>query len=113
VALRADGFILLRTRAERGLLGGMTEVPTTEWTQDFDSGNARAAAPLDAAWRKLAGAVTHTFTHFPLNLTVYVAHVPRATKAPAGTRWLALEDIPGAAFPNLMRKVIGHAMEPK
>jgi A/G-specific adenine glycosylase len=113
VAIRADGKLLTRQRPERGLLGGMTEVPTTEWTQDFDSGNARAAAPLDAAWRKLAGAVTHTFTHFPLNLTVYVAHVPRATKAPAGTCWLALEDIPGAAFPNLMRKVIGHAMEPK
>ena len=33
VALRADGHILLRTRAGTGLLGGMTEVPTTEWTQ--------------------------------------------------------------------------------
>ena len=33
VALRADGHILLRTRAATGLLGGMTEVPTTEWTQ--------------------------------------------------------------------------------
>jgi A/G-specific adenine glycosylase len=29
VARRADGFILMRTRPEKGLLGGMTEVPTT------------------------------------------------------------------------------------
>ena len=36
VVRRADGFVLLRTRPEKGLLGGMTEVPTTEWTKDFD-----------------------------------------------------------------------------
>ena len=31
VARRADGFVLVRTRPAKGLLGGMTEVPTTEW----------------------------------------------------------------------------------
>src|ERR1700683_1781708 len=36
VVRRADGFLLVRTRPAKGLLGGMTEVPTTEWTQDFD-----------------------------------------------------------------------------
>jgi A/G-specific adenine glycosylase len=113
VAIRADGKLLTRRRPERGLLGGMTEVPTTEWGQDFDSGHARAAAPCEAAWRKLPRAVTHTFTHFPLNLTVYVAHVPRATRAPRGMNWLALEDIPGAAFPNVMRKVIAEAIDIK
>ena len=91
----------------------MTEVPTTEWAHDFNSGTERAAAPLDAAWRKLPGAVTHTFTHFPLNLTVYVAHVPRSAKAPRGTHWLPLGDIPAAAFPNVMRKVIAAAIEIK
>src|SRR5215469_2050578 len=37
VALRADGCVLVRARAPRGLLGGMTEVPTTAWTADFDA----------------------------------------------------------------------------
>ena len=36
VAIRADGHVLVRRRAARGLLGGMTEVPTTEWHPDFD-----------------------------------------------------------------------------
>ena len=40
VARRADGFVLLRTRPAKGLLGGMTEVPTTEWTKDFDERGA-------------------------------------------------------------------------
>ena len=57
--------------------------------------------------------MTHTFTHFPLELTVYVAKVPRTTKAPHGMNWLALEDVAGAALPNVMRKVIAHAIEIK
>jgi A/G-specific adenine glycosylase len=113
VAIRADGKLLTRQRPERGLLGGMTEVPGTEWAQNFNSSTERAAAPLDAAWRKLPGAVTHTFTHFPLELTVYVAHVPRSTKAPRDMSWLAVSAIPAAAFPNVMRKVIAHAIEIK
>ena len=35
VARRADGFVLVRTRPAKGLLGGMTEVPTTEWAARF------------------------------------------------------------------------------
>ena len=32
VAVRADGAVLLRQRPDDGLLGGMTEVPGSEWT---------------------------------------------------------------------------------
>ncbi|MEA2930136.1 MAG: A/G-specific adenine glycosylase [Hyphomicrobiales bacterium] len=110
-AWRADGMLLVRKRPERGLLGGMTEVPTTEWSKDFDGDKALEAAPLEAAWRRLPGVVTHTFTHFPLELTVYLAKVPRCTKAPPGTDWLAVDEINGAAFPNVMRKVIARAIE--
>ena len=79
VALRADGHLLVRTRPANGLLGGMTEVPTTEFLTDFDAAAALDAAPgLGAArrgratrWRRLPGVVTHVFTHFPLELVVY------------------------------------------
>ena len=111
VALRADGHLLARQRPAKGLLGGMTEVPTSEWTKDLDLDGALDAAPLKAAWRRLPGVVTHTFTHFPLELTVYRAKLARVTKAPHGAYWLALDDIAGAAFPNLMRKVIAHAVD--
>src|SRR5262252_1923451 len=88
VAIRADGCVLLRSRPLKGLLGGMTEVPTSEWTHDFDERDALAAAPaLSRAkpnWRRLPGAVTHVFTHFPLELAVYAAEVPASTHAPAG-----------------------------
>jgi len=110
VVVRADGFILLRTRPEKGLLGGMTEVPTTEWTHDFDEATALSGAPLQAKWRRVPGTVTHTFTHFPLALTIYRANVPAARKAPAGMRWTPLAGLAGEALPNVMRKVVAHAL---
>jgi len=40
VVRRADGFVLVRARAAKGLLGGMTEVPTTEWATNFAEADA-------------------------------------------------------------------------
>jgi A/G-specific adenine glycosylase len=57
------------------------------------------------------GVVTHVFTHFPLELTVHVARVGAAAKPPAGMRWVALADLAGEALPNVMRKVVAHALE--
>jgi A/G-specific adenine glycosylase len=116
VARRADGFVLLRTRPAKGLLGGMTEVPTTEWSKDFNGSRAANSAPRFAsarkaiAWRKTSGIVRHVFTHFPLELTVYVADVPARTGAPKGARWVEISGLGGEALPSLMRKVIGHAL---
>ena len=109
VALRADGCVLVRSRPPRGLLGGMTEVPSTEWVREFDEAAALSMAPLKANWRRLAGAVEHGFTHFPLRQSVYLARVPARTKAPSGMRWVSARDLAGEALPNVMRKVVVHA----
>ncbi len=120
VARRADGYILVRTRPPKGLLGGMTEVPTTEWTQDFDEATALPQAPrfslasskpkAKTVWRRTAGVVRHVFTHFPLELSVYAAELPAETPAPAGLRWTPLAELAGEALPNVMRKVVTHAI---
>jgi len=118
VALRADGFVLVRTRPAKGLLGGMTEVPTTEWVPDFDESQARDGAPRFApskprrriVWRRVPGVVRHVFTHFPLELSVYAADVPVRTHAPKGMRWVALSELAGEALPSVMRKVAARAL---
>jgi A/G-specific adenine glycosylase len=114
VAVRSGTHVLVRSRPLTGLLGGMTEVPTTQWTPDFDARDALAAAPRLArarpSWRRLPGVVTHVFTHFPLALTVYRADVPASARAPAGMRWTALAGLAGEALPNVMRKVLAHAL---
>ena len=117
VVRRADGFLLVRTRLPKGLLGGMTEVPTTEWTPDFDDSGAPEHAPRFGsskrrkmvAWRRLTGMVRHVFTHFPLELSVYATELPAGTQAPEGMRWIPIAEIAGEALPSLMRKVIAHA----
>jgi A/G-specific adenine glycosylase len=110
VTLRTDEAILLRTRAAKGLLGGMTETPTSAWSADYDLSQAMRDAPLDARWQRLPGPVRHTFTHFPLELTVFVGRVPAETAAPGDMRWTARDALDDEALPNLMKKVLAHAL---
>jgi A/G-specific adenine glycosylase len=109
VVVRADDRVLIRTRPTKGLLGGMTEVPSTAWTHVLEAADALAQAPLKLKWQRLSGVVEHGFTHFPLQQAVYVARAPAKTKAPAAMRWVALAELHGEALPNVMRKVIAHA----
>jgi A/G-specific adenine glycosylase len=114
VVLRADGRVLLRKRPDKGLLASMSEVPGSGWAHDFELATALAAAPRLRArpqWRRLPGAVDHVFTHFPLELAVFLACVARATPAPKAMRWVRIADLPNEALPNVMRKVIAHALE--
>jgi A/G-specific adenine glycosylase len=115
VLVRADGCVLLRSRPPKGLLGGMTEVPNTAWSHDFDDKNATQEAPrlsrTKPAWRRLPGVVTHVFTHFPLELVVYAAKVARNASAPDGARWISIKDLKDEALPTVMRKVLAHALE--
>jgi len=105
--------LLVRTRPEKGLLGGMTEVPTSHWlaAQD-DTAALKQAPPLNggARWHRKAGAVTHVFTHFPLELVVYTARAPARVRAPEGMRWVPIATLKDEALPNLMRKVIVHGL---
>lgn len=107
VILRADGALLVRTRPPMGLLGGMTEVPGTDWSTAFDVAEAVAPVPVGDLER-LPGLVTHTFTHFPLELTVFRGQT-EAIAPPHGLRWIAPAAIAGEAFPAVMRKVLAHA----
>jgi len=111
VVTRGDE-VLVRTRPEKGLLGGMTEVPTSEWLAEQDDATARKQAPAlnVPRWHRKAGMVTHVFTHFPLELVVYTASADARTRAPRGMRWIAIATLKGEALPNLMRKVIAHGL---
>ncbi len=104
--LRGDGAVLVRTRPQKGLLGGMTEIPGTPWSADFDAGAARRLAPMMARYRKLDGFVKHGFTHFELQLSIYVAEVEAGRLAPDDCRWAAAASLDAEALPSLMRKVI-------
>jgi A/G-specific adenine glycosylase len=108
-AVRADGAVLLRRRPENGLLGGMMEIPSTEWRDGAWTGRAaRAAAPIRADWRKVPGVVAHGFTHFRLELAVMCARV--ADGAGADGVWCPPARFDEHALPTLMKKVVRHAL---
>ena len=109
-ATRSDGTVLLRKRPEKGLLGGMTELPTTEWRDSpYASGDVTKLAPAPASWRTLPGLVRHTFTHFHLELIVAAARIA-SVRGIEGS-WIPIERLGGEALPSVMRKVVAHALK--
>jgi len=89
--VRNGDLWLVETRAEKGLLGGMTGFPGDAWD------GAGGPAPVAAAWERL-GEVRHTFTHFHL-----ILQVMHATSDAAPLRG-AYAPLPPASLPTLMRK---------
>ena len=114
-ALREDGKVLLRQRPEGGLLGGMTEVPSTEWQEAPVTGKkALKSPPLKGKWWQVPGVVKHTFTHFHLELTVYrLIAKEQATLTlfaePSRCKWVNRDELADEALPSVMRKIIAHA----
>ncbi len=111
--VRRGDELLVRTRPDKGLLGGMTEVPGSAWVVMQDDDVALQQAPAlngVARWHRKAGVVTHVFTHFPLELVVYTARVPARTRAPEGRRWVPIATLADQALPNILRKVIAHGL---
>lgn len=91
VAASAAG-VLLERRPEKGLLGGMTGFPGSDW------GPAPLPCPpLPANWVE-APLVRHTFTHFHLRLRVFAAQAEGAGFTPRAA-------FRPAALPTVMRKV--------
>jgi A/G-specific adenine glycosylase len=112
VVTRGDE-LLVRSRPEKGLLGGMTEVPGSDWRAAQDDEDALKQAPrLNGVtrWHRKLGVVTHVFTHFPLELVVYTAQVAARTRAPKDMRWVPIATLGGEALPNVMRKAIAHGL---
>ena len=114
LALRR-GMVLLRRRRDTGLLGGMLEVPSTDWGHALTPSEALRAAPMHGNWQAVPGVVAHAFTHFRLEMRVYRATVGRDASFINSAdqqrcRWIALRDLDRAALPSIMRKIIAHGL---
>jgi A/G-specific adenine glycosylase len=107
-AERRDPHILLRRRKDKGLLGGMMEVPCSEWMADASP----ATSPSEETWTE-GRTVQHTFTHFHLEMRVLAAHhytVTRAAEAFGGD-WATLANLSAFALPAVMKKAVASGLE--
>ena len=115
--LREDGCVLLRARPREGLLGGMMEIPSSDWLEFPPSQDELSQiAPVHGDWWLVPGQVHHTFTHFKLEMLVYRAVVPPDTTLNLWARsdqcrWVHKSELKEQALPSVMRKIIAHAAD--
>jgi A/G-specific adenine glycosylase len=99
----AEGNVLLRRRPASGLLGGMLELPGTDWQgTPWTADAAFMAAPMPLPWRP-AGQVRHGFTHFELVIDLFAAMTTRIVTDGLIVPRSALAE---AALPSVMRKCV-------
>lgn len=104
VAIREDGAIWLQRRPDQGLLAGMAEVPTTDWNSRKDGETAIGAAPLRGTWVH-KGSISHVFTHFALELEIYIS----TNAQPNSDGWWSI-NLSKEALPSVMMKAIQKAL---
>ncbi len=106
VAISSEQKILLRKRKDKGMLAGMSELPSTNWSAQEDGETEISAAPFANNWQS-AGKVQHQFTHFKLVMYVYWCRTqPRAD---VDGWWVAEENVLDEALPVLFRKALNVA----
>lgn len=100
--VRRGNRIWLRRRPETGLLGGMTEVPSTDWLANSDGDPE--GPPFAADW-SARGEIRHVFTHFELRLEVRESE-PSIEWEPETGYWVDEAELDAEALPSVMRKVL-------
>jgi len=113
-----DGALWLQKRPEKGLLGAMMEVPSTDWqTGKPDNGIGHYPHVGVNDWVHGGKPVVHVFTHFRLELTVFVAKIPatntghlKKTFGETG-RWVPQAKLVDQALPTVMKKVIAAGLK--
>ncbi|WP_156798479.1 A/G-specific adenine glycosylase [Ahrensia sp. R2A130] len=106
VAWQGDEFFTIR-RPEDGMLGGMQAPPSTDWSSKVDGATGIAAAPFVADWKQ-GESITHTFTHFHIELEVWSAQVD----APIQGKWMSeINDLP-TLFRKVIRESKNYAADP-
>ncbi|MEZ5934372.1 MAG: A/G-specific adenine glycosylase [Alphaproteobacteria bacterium] len=103
---RPDGAILFRRRPSNGLLGGLHELPTSDWRPaPLDRHAALEEAPAALDWRFHERPVRHVFTHFTLDIELAEA----STTSPPDGLWQAPAALHELALPTLVRKLLRQA----
>jgi len=84
--------------------------PLGAWRSGFPAREtALKEVPFAGPWTKLPGVVRHSFTHFHLEIEVYVARFKRRPKFDGV--WVACDRLGETALPTAMRKLVQHALE--
>jgi len=98
--------VFLRRRDLSGLLPGMLEFPSSDWTSKNKESKKEILFPIKGNWKPVAGNVMHTFSHFQLSLKIYICRDVNEKNLKG--IWKKENDIPDLDLPSLMKKVYKH-----
>ncbi|MBD3835457.1 A/G-specific adenine glycosylase [Brevundimonas sp.] len=102
VILDGQGRVALERRPDKGLLGGMLGLPTSDWSTVVEP----RTPPFPGDWRD-AGAVEHVFTHFALSL-----HVRTIQSGGRDVYQWSDPDAARAALPTVFAKALDRGLAP-
>ncbi len=95
------GRVLLHRRPQKGLLGGMAGIPTSNWVEDHKKIVAPEALPASKS-KTLKMNVEHTFTHFDLQLSLKIIETSGFTANEY--YWVEHAKIADIGLPTVFRK---------
>ena len=101
-----DDSVFLRQRPDSGLLGGMMEFPGTLWSENKPQSINNAPAVKN--WEKCPEIVSHTFSHFKLELEVYRSQGKLDDNQGV---WADINDMGSYALPTVMLKAFKISMK--
>ena len=102
--------VLVTRRPEKGLLGGMTGFPGTDW-REGDPPAPASAAPAILTWQPLETVVRHSFTHFHLRLRVMTGKADRELRIDGAGDWWPVARLAEKPLPTVMKKVVRAVFE--
>lgn len=105
-----QGAVLIEKRPERGLLGGMTGFPTSDWVEREER-KKHLHNFQNMQIHNKGVSVYHSFTHFNLtlecvHLCVEQAQLERMIDVPSTHRWLNVCQLKEGTFPTLFAKCL-------
>lgn len=103
--------ILLVTRPDNVMLGGMRALPDNGWSAQE---NGKGKEPLKGEWQILDKSISHIFTHCHLNMSIAIyrgdtakaENLHRQWHNEKQATWWPLSDIANAGLPGLYRKIV-------
>ena len=97
--------ILLRRRANIGMLPYMLEVPMSKWQKKpINNKNIKKNSPINLCYEKINKQISYSFSHLILKVNIY--HAKTKKKSVRNSKWYKLKNTESLDLPTIMKKII-------